>query len=67
MFILFNMAFHRGIVRIRAVARYRTVLSILAHRRDSAKGLNAYQAQFLDRVNLLGERNSRKFLMPQSA
>jgi uncharacterized alpha-E superfamily protein len=32
-----------------------------------ATGLHAYLTQFLDRVNVLGGRISREFLMPQAA
>jgi hypothetical protein len=32
-----------------------------------ATGLHAYLTQFLERVNVLGGRISREFLMPQAA
>jgi uncharacterized alpha-E superfamily protein len=47
--------------RLRAELAFGRIDEILA------TGLHAYLTQFLERVNLLGSRISREFLLPQSA
>ena len=58
---------HTGSDTLRHAGKLRAELAYGHIEEILATGLHAYLTQFLERVNLLGSRISREFLMPQSA
>ena len=61
------VAHDRGSDTLRHAGRLRSELAFGRMDEIMATGLHAYLTQFLERVNVLGGRISREFLMPQSA
>jgi uncharacterized alpha-E superfamily protein len=61
------VAHDRGSDTLRHAGRLRSELAFGRMDEIMATGLHAYLTQFLERVNVLGARISREFLMPQSA